>query len=306
MNARPRLLLVSLALALASIAAPLDAAEPRRVEALRGKTTFTRQGMVQRLQVASPVMPGDAMATSSGGQAQLDAGAATVRAGSATDLQLSESGKGLTLKKGIVLVSNKTRRQGFDLETERHRASSHGTMQVSYLKDKYLKVLCVEGTVKVGLKALFGDSVTLRGGQMVTITPTSDQIPAPVDVNLERLAATSALLSREFVQPGMDFPGGLRVTAAITAQELVLAQAAMVPRSGSDRMLADSAKILDHYTNPKSPLYNESKAAEFAVHLGKRPATIENMFHVLGEASSGVPCGCDHIPLVPKGRMGRR
>ncbi len=281
----------------------LQAAEPPgRVEALRGKTTFVRHGMVQRMAVASQVMPGDAMTTGSTGQAQLDAGSATVRAGSTTDLHLKENGKGLTLKSGIVLVSNKSKNQGYELETDRHRATSYGTMQVSYLKDKYLKVLCVEGKVKVGLKAFMGDSVTLQEGQMVTITPTEDRIPEPMNVNLNRVATTSALLGPSFVKPGMTFPGGPRVTAAIAGQEKAMAQAsAGVGKGSRDETLSQSQPTLNQLTNSSHPLYNESVSGEFFARLNGRPINVDTMYQILDEARSGVPIPNSKLTLLRRG-----
>lgn len=298
-----RLLLLSLAFFTAG--SDLNAAEPGRVEALRGKTTFVRDGMIQRLQVASQVMPGDSMTTGSNGQAQLDAGNATVRAGSTTDLHLKENGKGLTLKSGIVLVSNKSKNQGFDLETDRHQATSYGTMQVSYLKGKYLKVLCVEGKVKVGLKALMGDSVTLQEGQMVTITPTEERIPDPINVNLNRLATTSALLGPNFVQPSMKFPGGPRVTAAIAGQEKAIAQGSAGAGKGTrDETLSQTQSTLNQLTNPSHPLFNEAVSGEFFARLNGRPVTPDTMYQVLDEAHRGVPLPNSEFSLLrrPRGR----
>jgi len=284
-RSRLNLLLPSLA-ALVAIAPAGLLAEPGRIEAIRGKTSYVRDGMIRRMAVAATLQGGDGVQTGSNGQTQVDAGGATVRAGSDTDLALKKNGKGLTLKSGIVLVSNKSQSSGYELETDRHRATSYGTMQVSYLKDKYLKVLCVEGTVKVGLKALMGDSVTLQAGQMVTITPTEDRIPEPATVNLGRVAATSALLGPGFVVPKMNFPGGGRVGATIAAQEQALA-------GGSDRVgkdtrgktMSDTNKTLGILASPQneSALSNQFKDA-----LNGRPATPELMYEIFYGASKGL------------------
>jgi hypothetical protein len=292
-------LLSSLAL-LAATTAGLHA-ESGRIEATRGSTSLVRGGMVQRLAVASTLQGGDGLRTGSNGQSQMDAGNATIRAGSNTDLLLKNNRNGLTLNSGIVLVSNKSKGSGFDLETDRHRATSYGTMQVSYLKDKYLKVLCVEGKVKVSLKALMGDSVTLRPGQMVTITPTEDRLPEPSMVNLSRLASTSALLGPGFVVPKLAFPGGNRVSATIAAQEQAVAA---IGRKTRDKSMTDADKTLAGLTR-----YNGSGgiAGEFQSILGQsgiENPTPEMMYQIFYNASKGAYVNRTNFRL-PMRRGGR-
>jgi hypothetical protein len=177
-------------------------------------------------------------------------------------------------------------------------------MQVSYLKDKYLKVLCVEGKVKVGLKALAGDSVTLQAGQMVTITPTEDRIPEPATVNLGRVASTSALLGPGFAVPKLNFPGGERVGATIAAQEQAIAGG--TGRVGDDtreKSLSDSNATLGILTNPtnESALSNQFKDA-----LGSRPATPEAMYNIFYGASKGLyRPGSNSSPIAPLRRPSR-
>ena len=295
MNFKLNSLLSSLAVLAATSSVKLHA-EPGLIEATRGKTSFVRNGMVQRMAVASTLQGGDGVKTGSNGQTQVDAGNATIRAGSDTDLYLKKNRDGLTLKSGIVLVSNKSKGDGFDLETESHKATSYGTMQVSYLKDKYLKVLCVEGKVKVGLKALMGDSVTLQAGQMVTITPTEERLPEPATVNLSRLASTSALLGPGFVVPKLTFPGGGRVSAVIAAQEQAVAG---VGKKTKDKSMADTNKTLGTLTTGSGNL-----PTEFQDVLGNNQnPTPEQMYQIFYNASKGAYLDSNfRLPLRRGGR----
>jgi hypothetical protein len=284
MKSHSRLKLLLPSLAILAAAAPAGA-EPGKVEAIRGKTSFVREGMVRKMAVAATLQGGDGVRTGSNGQTQVDAGGATVRAGSDTDLALKKNRNGLTLKSGIVLVSNKSQGSGFELETDRHRATSYGTMQVSYLKDKYLKVLCVEGKVKVGLKALMGDSVTLQAGQMVTITPTEERIPEPATVNLGRVAATSALLGPGFVVPKMNFPGGGRVGATIAAQEKAIAGGSgRVGKDTREKTLSDTGKIIGALTGSSE----SGLSGQFQQALNGRTPTPELTYQIFYGASQGL------------------
>ena len=282
-SSRMNLFLSSLALLAAAAPAGL-LAEPGSVEAIRGESMYVRDGMIRRMAVAATLQGGDGVKTGSSGQTQVDAGGATVRAGSNTDLALKKNRQGLTLKSGIVLVSNKSQGSGFELETDRHRATSYGTMQVSYLKDQYLKVLCVEGKVKVSLKALMGDSVTLQAGQMVTITPTEDRIAEPAMVNLGRVASTSALMGPGFVVPKLNFPGGGRVGATIAAQEKAMAQGTgRVGKDTREKTLSETNQVIGALTGPReSPL-----ATQFQQALNGRAATPELTYDIFYLASQG-------------------
>ncbi len=296
MNLKLNSLLSTLAV-LATTSTEVLHAEPGLIEAARGKTSFVRNGMVQRMAVASTLQGGDGVTTGSNGQTQIDAGNATIRAGSDTNIFLNKNRDGLTLKSGIVLVSNKSKGSGFGLETDRHKATSYGTMQVSYLKDKYLKVLCVEGKVKVGLKAFMGDSVTLQPGQMVTITPTEERLPEPATVNLSRLASTSALLGPGFVVPKLAFPGGGRVSAIIAAQEQAVAG---VGRKSKDKSMADANKTLGTLMTGSGNLPTEFRAV-----LGNNEnPTPELMYQIFYNASKGayLPSSDLRIPLRRGGR----
>ena len=292
MNRRTRLNMFLSSVALVGALAPVGVnAEPGRVAAIRGDSMFVRDGMIRRMAVAATLQGGDRVTTGSTGQTQVDAGNATVRAGSKTDLALRKNRQGLTLNTGIVLVSNKSQSTGFDLETDQYKATSYGTMQVSYLKGKYLKVLCVEGKVKVGLKALMGDSVTLQTGQMVTITPTEERIPEPATVNLARVASTSALLGPGFVVPKLDFPGGGRVSSTIAAQEQALAQGTgRVGKNTREKSMADSNKTLGYLMGSDSngPLPGQFQEALSRGNGPSRPATPETMYQIFYEASLGL------------------
>jgi len=299
------LLLSSLA-AFAAVAPVGLHAEPGSVEAIRGDSMYVRDGMTRRMAVAATLQGGDGVKTGSSGQTQVDAGAATVRAGSNTDLALKKNRDGLTLNSGIVLVSNKSKSSGFDLETDRYRATSYGTMQVSYLKGKYLKVLCVEGKVKVGLKALMGDSVTLQTGQMVTITPTEERIPEPATVNLGRVASTSALMGPGFVVPNLNFPGGGRVGGAIAAQEQAVAQGTgRVGKNTREKTMSDTDKTMAILDDPSS---EKPLSRQFGAAVGERTPTPELMYEIFYLASKGYyrPQSPNTSPLLLRGRPGGR
>ncbi len=144
-------------------------------------------------------------------------GGGIVRAGSGTSAELAGNESSVSLKKGLILASTGSAalgRQSLKVETPEASASVKGTMQVAYQPKTYMKVTCLEGSVSIKLRAVMGEFVALKAGQMVIINPADKGLPEPVDVDLNELAQTSALLAGEF--PPLSTSG--RINTAIARQ----------------------------------------------------------------------------------------
>lgn len=154
---------------------------------------------------------------------------ALFRAGSKTDVFLRENRNDLDLKQGIMLVSTEKNRRfgpaGATVHTPETRSKVKGTMQVSYQPQEYVKIVCIEGTVTVKLKATFGESVTLTEGQMLIINPSEKRLPEPVEIELRRLVSTAVLLSDRF--PALKW--GDRIGQVATLQEEMILRGNVQP-----------------------------------------------------------------------------
>ncbi|MCB1094218.1 MAG: hypothetical protein KDN22_01445 [Verrucomicrobiae bacterium] len=154
---------------------------------------------------------------------------ALFRAGSKTDLFLRENRNDLDLKQGIMLVStDKSKGLGSTsatVHTEEARSRVKGTMQVSYRPQEFLKIVCIEGTVTVKLKATFGESVTITSGQMLIINPSDKRLPEPVEIDVRRLIDTAVLFSAMF--PAIPWQG--RIDLVVARQESLVARGAVEP-----------------------------------------------------------------------------
>src|SRR3977135_4430920 len=73
------------------------------------------------------------------------------------------------------------------------------TIMMEYIPSQYIKVLVLEGSLRLSRNGTSGDSVVLRPGKMVIMRPDAKRIPEPVDVGLEHIVKTSTLVN---------FPGG--------------------------------------------------------------------------------------------------
>jgi hypothetical protein len=69
---------------------------------------------------------------------------------------------------------------------------------LEYHPDAYIKFIILEGTGRIFRNNRVGESVLVRAGQMLIVSPKGTTLPDPVDVDLDRLSKTSALLSSDF------------------------------------------------------------------------------------------------------------
>src|SRR5205809_3208410 len=100
------------------------------------------------------------------------------------------------------------------------------TIMIEYSPGQYIKVLVLEGSLRLSRNGSFGDSLVLHPGKMVIMRPDAKKIPDPIDVDLAQIVRTSTLVN---------FPGGNilpsmpLIQAAITDQAKAMAKGTLVP-----------------------------------------------------------------------------
>ena len=68
------------------------------------------------------------------------------------------------------------------------------TVIVEYHPKSYAKYLVLEGTMRIYLKGVLGESVLLTAGQMMILNPNARRLSEAVDFDLDRLWRTSLLV----------------------------------------------------------------------------------------------------------------
>src|SRR5205809_378199 len=100
------------------------------------------------------------------------------------------------------------------------------TIMMEYSPGQYLKVLVLEGSLRLSRNGSFGDSVVLHPGKMVIMRPDAKKIPDPIDVDLAEIVKTSTLVNF----PGSDIlPSMSLIQAAINDQARELTKGNLVP-----------------------------------------------------------------------------
>jgi hypothetical protein len=148
------------------------------------------------------------------------------RIGAETFFSFKTGTRDLTLEKGSMLLQVPKGLGGAKIHTAAVTAAITGTtIMMEYVPRRYIKVLVLEGSLRLSRNGTFGHSLLLRPGKMVIMRPDAKEIPDPIDVDLARIVKTSTLVN---------FPGGDRlpsmplIEAAINDQAKELATGVLV------------------------------------------------------------------------------
>src|SRR5438132_8845277 len=122
------------------------------------------------------------------------------RIGAETFFSFKTGTRDMTLEKGSMLLQVPKGLGGAKIHTAAVTAAMTGTTIImEYAPGRYIKVLVLEGSLRLSRNGTFGHSLLLRPGKMVIMRPDAKEIPSPVDVDLARIVKTSTLVN---------FPGG--------------------------------------------------------------------------------------------------
>src|SRR5438309_7309898 len=149
------------------------------------------------------------------------------RIGAETFFSFKTGTRDMTLEKGSMLLQVPKGLGGAKIHTAAVTAAITGTtIMMEYSPGQYLKVLVLEGSLRLSRNGSFGDSLVLHPGKMVIMRPDAKKIPDPIDVDLAQIVRTSTLVN---------FPGGNilpsmpLIQAAISDQAKEVAKGTLVP-----------------------------------------------------------------------------
>ena len=168
------------------------------------------------------------------------------RLGAETFFSFKTGTRDMTLEKGSMLLQVPKGLGGAKVHTAAITAAITGTtIMMEYSPGKYLKVLVLEGSLRLSRNGSFGDSVVLHPGKMVIMRPDAKKFPSPVDVDLAQIVRTSTLVNF----PGSNIlPSMPLIQAAINDQARELAKGTLVPTNlvighGTTMVLASTNQL---------------------------------------------------------------
>jgi len=149
------------------------------------------------------------------------------RIGAETFFSFKTGTRDMTLERGSMLLQVPKGLGGAKIHTAAVTAAITGTtIMMEYSPGQYLKVLVLEGSLRLSRNGSFGDSVVLHPGKMVIMRPDAKKIPDPIDVDLAEIVRTSTLVNF----PGSNIlPSMSLIQAAISDQTKEMAKGTLVP-----------------------------------------------------------------------------
>jgi FecR protein len=174
------------------------------------------------------------------------------RLGAETFFSFKTGTRDLTLQKGSMLLQVPKGLGGAKIHTAAVTAAITGTtIMMEYIPTKYIKVLVLEGSLRLSRNGFLGDSVVLTAGKMVIMRPDAKNIPEPVNVDLQHVVETSTLVNFPDAAP---LPSTNLIQAAIDTQRQQLAKANLVPTNlvignGTNVIVATNDQLA-HLTRP--------------------------------------------------------
>src|SRR6266576_2926702 len=149
------------------------------------------------------------------------------RIGAETFFSFKTGTRDMTLEKGSMLLQVPKGLGGAKIHTAAVTAAITGTtIMMEYSPGQYLKVLVLEGSLRLSRNGSFGDSLVLHPGKMVIMRPDAKKIPDPIDIDLAEIVRTSTLVNF----PGSEvLPSMPLIQAAITDQAKAVAKGTLVP-----------------------------------------------------------------------------
>src|SRR5437667_12498557 len=118
------------------------------------------------------------------------------RIGAETFFSFKTGTRDMTLEKGSMLLQVPKGLGGAKIHTAAVTAAITGTtIMMEYSPGQYLKVLVLEGSLRLSRNGSFGNSLVLHPGKMVIMRPDAKKIPDPVDVDLAEIVKTSTLVN---------------------------------------------------------------------------------------------------------------
>lgn len=121
-----------------------------------------------------------------------------VRLGANTVFEFKPNEREVDLRNGTILLQVPKKAGGAAIQTAAVTAAITGTTVLGESRPGargLSKWIVIEGSMRITLKALAGESLVLKAGQMLTVPNDARRLPQPVDVDLGRLLKTSKLIN---------------------------------------------------------------------------------------------------------------
>ncbi|MGI9089063.1 MAG: FecR domain-containing protein [Chthoniobacterales bacterium] len=175
------------------------------------------------------------------------------RLGPESSFSFKPGTRDMSLPRGTMLLQVPKGLGGAKIHTAAVTAAITGTtIMMENIPGQHLKVLVLEGSLRLSMNGKIGDSLLLLPGRMVIMPPNAKRIPEPVAVDLAHVMKTSALVkmnkkgqalpSEALIQAEVDTQTKNKVGDSLVDTNLVIVGSGTKVTIAEDKLLA----ALDH------------------------------------------------------------
>jgi cell division septation protein DedD len=170
--------------------------EARVTQLVKDVKILSSRGEPRPATLSDTVRGETAVKTGAESRAELTFGDLTIaRLGANTIFSFNEGSRTVDLGNGAILLRVPKGSGGAKIQTAAVTAAITGTTVIAeYHPKSFAKYLVLEGTMRIYLKGVLGESILLNPGQMLIVNPNAKRLPDPVDFDLERLLKTSLFI----------------------------------------------------------------------------------------------------------------
>ena len=145
------------------------------------------------------------------------------RLGAETVFSFKAGTRDLNLDRGTMLLQVPKNHGGARIRTASVTASITGTtIMMEYLPEKSLKVVVLEGSLRLSANGRLGEVINLTAGRMIIMDPNAKRIPEPVKVDLRKLVNTSSLINPVAFKGGSKAKPAVLPSIALIEKEIAL------------------------------------------------------------------------------------
>ena len=174
-----------------------------------------------------------------------------MRVGPETFFTFTGGTREMALREGTMLLQVPKGLGGAKIRTAAVTAAITGTtIMLEHRPGKHIKVLVLEGSLRLSVNGTFGDALLLTPGKMVIMPPNAKRIPDPIAVDIASVVRTSSLVTMSN-RDRTPLPSMNLIQREIDRQARAVASTTLVPTNlvingaGTNVMMADQPPAMD-------------------------------------------------------------
>lgn len=194
-----KFLSIALPLILPAVLCAGDLKQATVTRIIKQVEVIPQKGEPQPAVLGKVVQGNEGVRTGADSRAQLTFADNTItRLGANTLFRFDSGSRQLDLEQGVLLLQVPKGAGGATIRSAPVIAAITGTtlmMEYSPGSPGIIKVIVLEGSVRVSLTGRLGESVIVNAGEMLTVAADATRLPNPTPVDLERIMKTSRLVN---------------------------------------------------------------------------------------------------------------